>query len=171
MPETKKIIFISLLVAQGVTISLVESTIPYPFPFAPGAKMGLANITTVLSLFIMRKKEVFFLIWLRVLLSTLLGGTVSTFLYSISGALLSFVGMIFIKKMGNNRVSCIGISAIGGFLHNVGQLIIASLIAQSWSVMNYLPVLSLLGILSGIIIGILANTILLRFKVLRPFIL
>lgn len=51
----------------------------------------------------------------------------------------------------------IGISAAGGILHNVGQLVVASAIAGSWTVMLYLPVLAFMGILSGIAVGIAAN--------------
>jgi heptaprenyl diphosphate synthase len=74
-----------------------------------------------------------------------------------------------VKQLGPKRVSIIGISAAGGFLHNVGQLITASWIAQSWSVMLYLPVLSFFGILSGIAIGIAANYLLRRVETLRRF--
>ena len=45
-------------------------------------------------------------------------------------------------------------------MHNVGQLLIASWIAQTWTVLLYLPVLSFIGILSGIAIGIIANYLL-----------
>lgn len=51
----------------------------------------------------------------------------------------------------------IGVSAAGGILHNVGQLIVASSIAQSFSVMLYLPILSFSGIFAGIAVGIAAN--------------
>jgi heptaprenyl diphosphate synthase len=77
--------------------------------------------------------------------------------------------MSLVKQLGPKRVSIIGISAAGGFLHNVGQLITASWIAQSWSVMLYLPVLSFFGILSGIAIGIAANYLLRRVETLRRF--
>lgn len=169
MSRLQRIIFISLLVAQGVVIGLVENMIPYPFAFAPGAKLGLANLITIIALFTMPKKDSFLLIWLRLILTTLLGGTVSTFLYSMSGSLLSYFGMSLVKQLGPKRVSIIGISAAGGFLHNVGQLITASWIAQSWSVMLYLPVLSFFGILSGIAIGIAANYLLRHVETLRRF--
>ncbi|WP_291292705.1 Gx transporter family protein [Enterococcus sp.] len=169
MSRLQKIIFISLLVAQGVVIGLIENMIPYPFAFAPGAKLGLANLITIIALFTMPKRDSFLLIWLRLILTTLLGGTVSTFLYSMSGSLLSYFGMLLVKKLGPKRVSIIGISAAGGFLHNVGQLVTASWIAQSWSVMLYLPVLAFFGILSGIAIGIAANYLLERVDTLRRF--
>lgn len=169
MSRLQKIIFISLLVAQGVVIGLIENMIPYPFAFAPGAKLGLANLITIIALFTMTKRDSFLLIWLRLILTTLLGGTVSTFLYSMSGSLLSYFGMLLVKQLGPKRVSIIGISAAGGFLHNVGQLVTASWIAQSWSVMLYLPVLAFFGILSGIAIGIAANYLLQRVDTLRRF--
>lgn len=169
MSRLQKIIFISLLVAQGVVIGLIENMIPYPFAFAPGAKLGLANLITIIALFTMPKRDSFLLIWLRLILTTLLGGTVSTFLYSMSGSLLSYFGMLLVKQLGPKRVSIIGISAAGGFLHNVGQLVTASWIAQSWSVMLYLPVLAFFGILSGIAIGIAANYLLQRVDTLRRF--
>lgn len=169
MSRLQKIIFISLLVAQGVVIGLIENMIPYPFAFAPGAKLGLANLITIIALFTMPKRDSFLLIWLRLILTTLLGGTVSTFLYSMSGSLLSYFGMLLVKQLGPKRVSIIGISAVGGFLHNVGQLVTASWIAQSWSVMLYLPVLAFFGILSGIAIGIAANYLLQRVDTLRRF--
>ena len=169
MSRLQKIIFISLLVAQGVVIGLIENMIPYPFAFAPGAKLGLANLITIIALFTMPKRDSFLLIWLRLILTTLLGGTVSTFLYSMSGSLLSYFGMLLVKQLGPKRVSIIGISAAGGFLHNVGQLVTASWIAQSWSVMLYLPVLAFFGILSGIALGIAANYLLQRVDTLRRF--
>lgn len=169
MSRLQKIIFISLLVAQGVVIGLIENMIPYPFAFAPGAKLGLANLITIIALFTMPKRDSFLLIWLRLILTTLLGGTVSTFLYSMSGSLLSYFGMLLVKQLGPKCVSIIGISAAGGFLHNVGQLVTASWIAQSWSVMLYLPVLAFFGILSGIAIGIAANYLLQRVDTLRRF--
>ncbi|MGX7352674.1 heptaprenyl diphosphate synthase component I [Enterococcus canis] len=164
-----KLIYIALLVAQGVVIGLVENMIPYPFAFAPGAKLGLANLITIIAIFTMKKRESFTLVWMRLILTTLLGGTISTFLYSMSGALLSYFGMLLIKQLGPKRVSIIGISAAGGFLHNVGQLVTASFIAQSWTVMLYLPVLSFLGILSGIAIGIAANYLLQHVQTLHRF--
>ena len=90
-------------------------------------------------------------------------------MYSCAGALLSYVGMLAVKQLGPKRVSIIGISATGGILHNLGQLMIASWIAQTWTVMLYLPVLAFLGILSGIAIGIAANYLIEHVQTLRHF--
>ncbi|MBL1228623.1 Gx transporter family protein [Enterococcus sp. BWB1-3] len=169
MTKLQKEIYISMLVAQGVIISLLENMIPYPFSFAPGAKLGLANLITIIAIFTMKRNQVLFLICMRLVLSTLLGGTLSTFFYSASGALLSYLGMILVKQLGPKRVSIIGISAVGGFLHNVGQLFTTSFFAQSWAPMLYLPFLSFFGLLSGIAIGIAANYLLKHVQTLRKF--
>ncbi|MCE2311012.1 Gx transporter family protein, partial [Streptococcus thermophilus] len=84
-----------------------------------------------------------------------------------AGAVLSWFGMLLIKQLGEKRVSMIGISAAGGILHNVGQLLVASLIAQSWTVMLYLPVLAFMGILAGIAVGIAANFLFEHIDILR----
>lgn len=169
MNKNRTNIYIALLVAQGVVIGLVERMIPSPFSFAPGAKLGLANLITIIAIFTMPKKKSFFLVCLRLILTTFLGGTVSTFLYSAPGALLSYFGMLGIKRLGPKRVSVIGISAAGGFLHNVGQLITASWISGSWDIMRYLPFLSFIGILAGIAIGIAANYLLEHVTTLKRF--
>ncbi|WP_054721441.1 Gx transporter family protein [Lacticaseibacillus nasuensis] len=157
-PErTRQVLFIAILCAQGVILGLLERLIPFPFAFAPGAKLGLANLITIISLFTMRRSDSFLLMALRLLLTTLLGGTMATFMYSGAGAVLSWCGMLVIQQLGPKRVSMIGISAAGGILHNVGQLLVASLIAQSWTVMLYLPILAFMGVLAGIAIGIAAN--------------
>ncbi|MDR0922436.1 MAG: Gx transporter family protein [Lactobacillales bacterium] len=160
MEHTKKIVYIAILVAQAVVIGLVEGMLPAVFPFAPGAKIGLANLITLLAIFTLRKRDVSLFISVRLLVQMLLGGTMSTFLYSAAGAILSFIMMEVVKSLGPKRVSVVGISAVGGFFHNVGQLLVACLIAKTWTVILYLPVLSIMGILAGLAIGIAGNYLL-----------
>lgn len=65
--------------------------------------------------------------------------------------------MLAIKNLRFLPVSLIGISMTGAVFHNVGQLLIASWIAQTPAVMLYLPVQSVIGIMTGFAIGITAN--------------
>lgn len=169
MNRTQKMIYISLLSAQAVILGLVERSIPFPFAFAPGAKLGIANLIIIVAIYTLPFKDSFKVVWMRLLMTTLLGGTLSTFLYSTAGALLSYFGMLFVKFFGGKRVSIIGVSATGGILHNLGQLIVASTIAQTWTVLLYLPVLSSMGILSGIAIGIAANFLMEHVSTIQRF--
>lgn len=169
MTRNQKLVYIALLAAQAVVLSLVERSIPFPFAFAPGAKLGIANLITIVAIFTLPLKDSFTVVWMRLIMTTLLGGTLSTFMYSCAGALLSYVGMLAVKQLGPKRVSIIGISATGGILHNVGQLVVASWISQTWTVMLYLPILSFMGILSGIAIGIAANYLMTHVRTLKNF--
>ena len=167
--DLRKLVFIALLTAQGIVLGLLEQAIPFPFTFAPGAKLGLANIVTLISLYTLSFKEVVFVIVMKTLLTTVLGGTFSTFLYSGMGALVSFIGMYLVKQLGEKRVSMIGVSATGGILHNVGQLMVASWMAKSWTVLLYLPAMSIVGIFAGIAVGVAANYALAHIKILQYF--
>lgn len=157
MNKTSKMIYISLLVAQALVLGLFERFIPVPF-IAPGAKLGLANLIVVISLYTLPKlKDNITVVVLKLFLSTLILGNLSTFMYSLSGTIFSFTTMVLIKKICGKNISILGVSATGAIFHNVGQLLTASLIINSFSIFIYLPVLSFMGIGTGIIIGITAN--------------
>jgi len=159
MSKTFRIVFIGLLVSQALALYTIESMIPVPF-IAPGAKLGLANLITVIALYTLNnKKDVFLIIILRLLLSTMFGGNLSTFMYGAAGAILSYLVMTCAKALGKDKLSIIGVSAAGALFHNVGQLIVASAIVQNIAIMLYLPILSIAGVGTGIFIGITANFI------------
>ncbi|MCD8503173.1 MAG: Gx transporter family protein [Bacillaceae bacterium] len=169
MTKNQRLVYIALLASQAVVISLLERAIPFPFAVAPGAKIGLANIITCMAIYTLSTKDAIKVVGIRLVLATLLGGTISTFMYSAAGASLSFFGMWSVHKLGPERVSLIGVSTTGALLHNVGQLLIASWVAQTWTVLLYLPVLSFIGILSGIAIGICANYLLTHVEKLQYY--
>jgi len=159
MSKTFRIVFIGLLVSQALALYTIESMIPVPF-IAPGAKLGLANLITVIALYTLNnKKDVFLIIILRLLLSTMFGGNLSTFMYGAAGAILSYLVMTCAKALGKDKLSIIGVSAAGALFHNVGQLIVASAIVQNIAIMLYLPILSIAGVGTDIFIGITANFI------------
>ena len=49
MNKTKHMIFLSLLVAGALALSVLENMIPLPF-IAPGARLGLSNIVILSTL-------------------------------------------------------------------------------------------------------------------------
>ncbi|WP_439197371.1 Gx transporter family protein [Aerococcus christensenii] len=153
-----------MLAAQGIVIGLIENTFPSPFVFAPGAKLGLANLITVISLFTLPFPQVALLTFVRVSLTALFSGSASSFFFSLCGALLSLLVMSLIKKLGPNRVSIIGISIMGGIFHNIGQLIVARFMTSTTLIFNYLPIMSLSGILAGLVVGIVGNLLLYKLK-------
>ena len=163
------LVYIALLVAQGAVISLLERMIPTPFVFAPGAKLGLANVITLIAIFTLPKRQSFQVVGLRILVTLLLGGTFSMFLYSATGAIVSYVMMLAVKQLGPKRVSVIGISIFGGMMFNVGQIAVAAWLSQSWQIFNYLPWLSFAGILAGAAVGVVAYYLLHHNQALRQY--
>lgn len=156
MFNTRRMTLISIFVAQALVLHIIERLIPVPF-LTPGAKLGLANIITVISLYIFTFKDAFLIVILRVLLATLVGGSLSGFFYSITGGLLSLLAMFCIKKIGKENISIVGISVFGSFFHNLGQVVVAALIVQNIAIISYLPILMLVGVGTGIFVGLTAN--------------
>ena len=169
MRKTNRIVYIGLLVAQALVLHLFERMIPVPF-IAPGARLGLANLVNVIAIYTLdSKKDAFLVLFLRLTLATMFGGNLSSFMYSAAGGILSFFAMIFVKEVFKEKVSIIGVSAAGAIFHNVGQLLIASSIVKNIGVMLYLPILSAMGIGTGVFIGITANYMVGHLKKLPMF--
>ena len=169
MNKTSKMVYISLLVAQALVLFIFERMIPVPF-ITPGAKLGLANIVIVIALYTLDNyKEVFLVIFLRLLLSTMFGGNLSSLMFSLFGSVFSFLIMVVIKEVFKDKVSIIGVSSAGGVFHNIGQLLVAAYIVKNIGVMLYLPILSIAGIVTGIFVGITANFVVNHLKKLPQF--
>lgn len=167
--KTSKMVYMALLVSMALILSLIERMIPVPF-ITPGAKLGLANLVIMLSVYTLDSyKESFTVLILRLLLSTMLGGNVSMFLYSSVGGILSFIVILLVKNLGGKYVSIIGVSAAAAVFHNIGQLFVASLILNNFNIFLYLPLLSMAGIGTGIFIGISCNYILSHLLKLPQF--
>ncbi|NLC66028.1 MAG: Gx transporter family protein [Clostridium sp.] len=158
MNKTTKMVFISLIVAQALVLHIVEGFIPFPIGI-PGAKLGLANIFTIISLYILGFASTLLVVIMRVLLAAMFGGSLSSFLFSLSGGVLSLLAMTFVKNLFKDKASIIGVSGAGAVFHNIGQLSVAAFLVKNASVMTYLPVLTFVGIGTGIFIGIAANYI------------
>ena len=158
--KTSKMIYMSLLIAMAMVLSLVERMMPLPF-VTPGAKLGLANLVIIIAVYTLDNyREAFVVLILRVILTAMVSGNMSSLLYSISGGILSFLATIIVKTFGGKHVSIIGVSASSAVFHNIGQLLTASLILHNFNVFLYLPVLSIVGIITGVFIGLSANYLL-----------
>lgn len=159
----KRISVIAVFTALALIFSYIEAIIPFNLGI-PGVKLGIANIVVVCALYIFGVKEAAGISLIRVFVIGLLFGNAVSLIYSLSGAILSIVVMIICKRL---KLSVIGVSAMGGIFHNVGQLSAAALILNSSAVMYYYPVLFISGIVTGIIIGIVSLPIIKNSEKLR----
>ena len=156
---TRRTVFLALLVAMGTALHLVEAMLSIPLP-VPGVKLGLANMVSLLAVYLYGFRDGLTVALMRVVLGSLIGGMFLSpgFLLSITGAVASTMVMAFLLKH-TNCFSMIGISMAGAVGHNIGQLLAACLLLQSPSIMYYLPVLLLAGIPTGIFTGFLLNSL------------
>ena len=152
-----KLVYIALLVAQAMVVFKLEEFIPIPFPAIPGAKLGLANIFTLLALYTLGPVETFFVVILRSILSMLISNNPGAFIYSFSGAMLSFFTMLMLKTVFKDKLSRIGISVGGAFSHNLGPLVAAALVIQEPRILMYVPALTIIAIPTGFFVGMTAN--------------
>lgn len=159
--HTRKLVFIALLVTQGIVLSFFERLIPFNMG-VPGAKLGLANIITLASLYIFPFKDTLTIVLLRSFLGSFLLGSMSSFAYSISGGILSFLAMYGVMKMLGNSISEVSVSIVGAIFHNIGQLLMASIILSNIKMIYYLPFLMLSAIATGLIVG-LTGKILIKY--------
>ena len=64
--KTSKMIYMSLLIAMAMVLSLVERMMPLPF-VTPGAKLGLANLVIIIAVYTLDNyREAFIILILRV---------------------------------------------------------------------------------------------------------
>lgn len=154
-PAEKAAVY-GVLTALAMVLSYVEMLVPLPVGI-PGVKPGLANLVVFFALYVMKPKEAFLISMVRILLVSVTFGNMSAFLYSMSGGILSFFIMWLCKEKAD--LLPVGVSIAGGVFHNVGQLLMASLILENMAVFTYFPVLLTAGCITGGIVGFLGGQI------------
>lgn len=156
-----KVAYMGLFLALALICSYVESLIPFYFG-VPGVKLGLTNIVIVMVLYCIGAKEAFAISVMRVFLAGFLFGNAFSILYSLAGGILSFAVMFLLKK--TKKLNVVSVSVAGGISHNIGQLAVAALIVSNYRILYYGTVLLIAGIVTGFLIGILAQEIILRLE-------
>lgn len=152
----KKVAYYSMLTALCVILGYVESLFPV-FIMVPGVKLGLTNIAVIVALYMLGNEAALVINFVRIVLSSLLLGMGSAFIYSLFGGMLSVLMMILLKKTGFKRVT---VSILGGLSHNTGQIAAAMLLLKTSSLWGYLVYLWFFGLLSGFIIGVVGSLLL-----------
>lgn len=151
--KTNRLATASMFAALAMIFSYIEFLIPFSVGI-PGVKLGLPNLIIIIALYKMNTRYAFTINMVRILISGLLFTGAFGTIYSLAGGLLSFFIMWILKK--TNLFSMVGVSMAGGVAHNMGQLLIASAIVSDLKMFLYFPVLMFSGLISGILIGIVA---------------
>ncbi|MBU1168531.1 MAG: Gx transporter family protein [Proteobacteria bacterium] len=163
-----KICKIALLVALACVLQISESLIPHPIP---GLRLGLANILTLTALIDLGFSYALEVAILRTVLSSLIMGTFMspTFIMSLGGAVVSTLVMglfYWLSGLGSYlRMSIIGLSIIGAFVHNFVQLYLAYLLlVKHAGIFFFFPWLSLGAVATGWVVGVVTGGVCRRLQ-------
>lgn len=157
MNKNKKLANMAMLVALAMIFSYVESLIPINFGI-PGMKLGVANLVTVTGLYFLELPEVFLVVVMRILLTGFLFGNGMSVIYSLAGGILSFLVMALMKRLKGFSIA--GVSIAGGVSHNIGQIIVASVVVENLKLIYYLPALLIAGTVTGFVMGMISKKLL-----------
>lgn len=153
--KLKKMVFLGILVAVAIVVSIVEAQISTLLFIIPGVKLGLANIVTLIVLYLYGERDAFVVLMIRILLVALLYSAMPAPLLSLAGGLLAFAGMALLKRVKN--LSMISVSVAGALLHMVGQIVAAIFVLNTAELLYYLPYMMVISVPTGIFTGIVAK--------------
>jgi heptaprenyl diphosphate synthase len=152
---------IALLAACCIFLSAFEYIIPKPIPFL---RIGIANLPLLIGITVLPFSAFFLLVCLKVCIQGLIYGTFFShiILLSAGGSFISGIVMFFLYKLCKKYISFIGISITGALLHNTVQLVLAGLLFFGPTVWFISPPFYIIGGISGLLLGIFANTFIQR---------
>lgn len=158
--KVKRLCIYSLLCAVCIIIGYVESLLNLSF-IAPGMKIGLSNSIACVLVFSGDTKGAFAVNISRILLSALLFGSPVSLCFSLAGGIIS---LVLIAVLKNSRFfSVIGVSALGGAVHNAVQCAVGVVFVGA-GVVYYLPILLVAGFACGAAVGVLSKLVLRRIE-------
>lgn len=155
---TYRIALVALLTAASLIVFVVENA--FPPLILPGAKLGLANLFTLLALVILTPIDALFIFLIRAVLGNIITGNPSALLYSIPAGLIALAVSAILVRSCMDKLSIVSISVASAVIHNVVQNLVFCLTSGSTAVLSYTPYLAMLGVLSGVIVGLTAYFIL-----------
>ena len=160
--QTERMALMAVLLALILVLSFIESLIPLGGGI-PGIKLGLANGVLLFALYMLGTKEAIILMVLKVSVPLLyVPSYLQTIMYSAAGAVLSMASMLLVKQI--RGISILGVSVTGAAMHNVGQVLMAMLILQTGSLLYYLSVLLVVGVVTGVLTGTAAKLVMKSLK-------
>lgn len=148
--KINKLTQLSLFLAMGIILNLIESIIPIPIAI-PGIKLGLANTIGLVLLYYYSEKEYLLIGFARVLFVGLLrtGIFSMTFMISLAGWFLSSLIVVIFYKL--KSLSIFGLSVISAMFHGIGQIIIVMFYYNTTGIILYLPILMITGVVTGLL--------------------
>ena len=153
--KTRKVTTLGLLTAVALIIFMVEAQIPSIVPL-PGVKLGLANIVTVFTVFVLSPADGLLVLGARIFLGAVFAGNFSTIFYSAAGGSCAiFITILLRKILHRDQLWVAG--CLGAIAHSVGQMAMAIALLGTPSIIIYLPVMIIISIITGLFTGLCAQ--------------
>lgn len=152
---------LTLLILSAAVLGVVDSMIPKPLPFF---RLGLANIPSVIAVIRLGWLKTLELNLTRAVSVALITGVAGTptMILSLSGAIASATAMAAVHRFSPGGVSTAGLSISGAVSSLWVQLLAAGIILHDVPLQNLVPVLTGWGILTGLLVGTMASTVMAR---------
>ena len=152
MKTTRHLTLCAMMITLALALSYAERFIPLHMAIPlPGIKLGLANIVTLVALYLLGAKSAFIILILRCFLGAIFGGGITGLFFSLTGGILSMAVMTLAGRI--SLFSVYGVSILGAAAHNIGQIGIAIFLMKSVYIGAYLPYLLLVGLFTGFATG------------------
>ena len=162
--RVKRLTLDAALLALAMGLSYLEYLLPIAsiLPL-PGFRLGLANLVVMLAFYLLSPLDAAIISALRILLSGLLFGSVTSLYFSALGGLCSFF-VLLLLYLARAKCSFVGASILSASAHNFGQILAASTLYGVLVARSYLPYLLLASILYGGLLGLLSNLLFHRLQ-------
>lgn len=152
--------YIAVMTALSAVFGYVEQLIPVNIFGIPGVKLGLANVVSLIALYLFGAGYAFLILIVRILIVGFMFGNMYSIFFSLTGGVLSMTVMLLLKK--TKLLTMTGVSAAGGTAHNMGQLLVAAVTMNEINLTFYIPVLAAAGVVAGCLMGIVGRMIVIR---------
>lgn len=152
MSKAKQVSLCAVLIALALALSYTERFIPLQLIVPlPGIKLGLANIVTLVALYMFKTRYAYMILIPRCVLGAAFGGGITGLLFSLCGGLLALGVMALAKKAP--VFSVYGVSILGAAAHNIGQILSSMVLMHSVYIGAYLPYLLVVAVFTGLLTG------------------
>ncbi len=152
--SARKVALSGIMLALALIVSLVESYIPPIVPMLPYAKLGLTNVVLLACFLLVGVLEGYIVLVIKCVLSAVYAGNMSMLIWSLPSALVAYTVMVLLSK--TKIFSITGLSVSGGMLHNLTQIVVATIVVGK-SVFFYLPYMLFAGGIAGLLTGIICH--------------
>ena len=157
----RRVALLGMLVGAGLVLHAIDRLVPSPVPFA---RLGLANVVTLVALVALGLPEALVVTGVRVIVGAVILGTFGgpAFLLALSGGLASALVMGALVRWSIPPLGVVGVSLVGAAVHNVTQLLVVGVLFTGLGAAARLAPAALLvsapaGLATGVVAWLVLN--------------